>query len=112
VPTGALVDAKRCARHFSQETAMRRRSMIHLLGTCSALALLPLPATAHPTWEGLRRARRHLPALAQRTVPPLPPGRPTEAEAGARDATMPAAHEGKGSHDPAPANLADASQRP
>jgi hypothetical protein len=44
---------------------MRRRALIHMLGAGSALALLSLDVAAHPTWEGLRQARRHLRPLAR-----------------------------------------------
>jgi hypothetical protein len=50
---------------------MQRRSLINLLGAGGTLALLPLMATAHPTWQGLQDARRHLRPLARYEVPSL-----------------------------------------
>jgi hypothetical protein len=53
-----------------QEHTMQRRTLIGHFGAAPAMAALP-HAAAHPTWHGLRQARRHLrpprPSQAQAT---------------------------------------------
>lgn len=58
---------------------MQRRTLIELLGIGATLSVTP-PAAAHPTWQGLRRARRHLrprtqpQAQPRANTTPTPPG--------------------------------------
>ena len=68
---------------------MQRRTLIGLLGTAAAMAALPRTA-AHPTWQGLQQARRHLqprrPAQARaRENRPLKPPRPPDAAVVVKD---------------------------